>query len=387
MGSCANTIGKTTTQFVVVVFGVVRQAATFATRKAMTPVAPDAPTRRTTPAGAGEEPATSAPWHHQSLADAFATLNSGAAGLSDAEALARQAIHGANELVEQHARRPLAILWEQFTNVMVLILIAAALLSLGLGKFLEAGAILAIVVLFAVLGFIQEYRAEQAIAALKKLAVPSVRAFRNGALCAISARDFMPGDVIALEAGNLVPADVRISESINLRIQEAALTGESEPVEKHTDAIGNADAALGDRKNMAYMGTTITYGRGSALVVATGMQTELGTIARLLQAVPHDATPLQQRLDAVGKQLAVAGIIVAVLILGIGLAMGEQFGEMILTAISVAVAVIPEGLPSVVTFTVARPHDAARPVPGPAGAERRGSAGLYGDRGNPVRAD
>ena len=292
-------------------------------------------------------------WHCRDVSRTLSALDTTTTGLTDTTAGSRQRQYGTNELVEKGAKSPFAILWEQFTNVMVLILIAAAALSLVLGKFLEAGAILAIVVLFAILGFLQEYRAEKAIAALKKLAVPNVRAFRNGRLQEIPARDLVPGDLIALEAGNLVPADVRIIESVNLRIQEAALTGESEPIEKQIEPIAKADLPLGDRKNMGYMGTTVTYGRGSAVVVNTGMRTELGKIAGLLQAVKHEQTPLQQRLDTVGKQLAVAGIIVALLILGIGVAMGESLGDMILTAISVAVAVIPEGLPAVVTFTLA----------------------------------
>jgi Ca2+-transporting ATPase len=287
------------------------------------------------------------------VSESLSALDTTTTGLTDTTAGIRQRQYGTNELVEKGAKSPFAILWEQFTNVMVLILIAAAALSLVLGKFLEAGAILAIVVLFALLGFLQEYRAEKAIAALKKLAVPNVRAFRNGRLQEIPARDLVPGDLIALEAGNLVPADVRIIESVNLRIQEAALTGESEPIEKQIEPIAKAELPLGDRKNMGYMGTTVTYGRGSAVVVNTGMRTELGKIAGLLQAVKHEQTPLQQRLDTVGKQLAVAGIIVALLILGIGVAMGESLADMILTAISVAVAVIPEGLPAVVTFTLA----------------------------------
>jgi Ca2+-transporting ATPase len=291
-------------------------------------------------------------WYRLDVDNAIKRLRSRPNGLSDAEAKARLASAGPNELVDRGTKHPLHILWEQLTAVMVLILIGALVLSLFLGKFLESGAILAIVILFAILGFIQEYRAEKAIAALKKLAVPNVRVYR-GALREISARDLAPGDVIALEAGNIVPADVRIIESVNLRIQEAALTGESEPVEKETYAIDKDDVSLGDRRNMGYMGTQVTYGRGTALVVATGMRTELGKIATLLQDVKSEMTPLQQRLDGVGKQLAVAGIIVAVLVMAIGLIIGETLTDMLLTAISVAVAVIPEGLPAVVTFTLA----------------------------------
>jgi magnesium-transporting ATPase (P-type) len=172
-------------------------------------------------------------WHRRNVAGTLFILGSEGSGLSAEAPRARLSQYGPNELVEKGVKSPLAILWEQFTNVMVRILIAAAGLSLFLGKFLEAGAILAIVVLFAILGFLQEYRAERAIAALKKLAVPNVRTYRSGRLVEISARKLVPGDVIALEAGNVVPADVRLTESVNLRIQESALTGEFEPIEKH----------------------------------------------------------------------------------------------------------------------------------------------------------
>ncbi len=293
-------------------------------------------------------------WHTLTPQDTVHTLSSDAgAGLSVDEAARRLADSGPNELVERGSHSPWLLLWEQLTAVMVLILIAAAVLSLFLGKYLEAGAIGAIVILFALLGFFQEYRAEKAIAALKKLAIPAVRVLRGGRLQEIAARDLVPGDVIVLEAGSVVPADARILTSANLRIQEAALTGESEAVEKTTEALTRPDAPLGDRRNLAYMGTQVTYGRGTAIVVATGMNTELGRIATLLQDVGTELTPLQQRLDSVGKWLALAGVVVALLILGGGLLVGESLGEMLLTAISVAVAVIPEGLPAVVTFTLA----------------------------------
>lgn len=221
-------------------------------------------------------------WHCRDVMESLRALDTTAVGLTEVAASTRLRQYGPNELVEKGVKSPVVIVWEQFTNIMVLILIAAAGLSLVLSKFLEAGAILAIVVLFAILGFLQEYRAEKAIAALKKLAVPKVRVYRDGKLQEIPARDLVPGDVIALEAGNLVPADVRIIKSVNLRIQEAPLTGESEPIEKHIEPIEKAEAPLGDRKNMGYMGTTVTYGRGSAVVVNTGMRTELGRIAGLL---------------------------------------------------------------------------------------------------------
>ncbi|RRR73264.1 MAG: cation-translocating P-type ATPase [Candidatus Viridilinea halotolerans] len=312
------------------------------------------PTREAAPTT--PRPATSAPldaWYHYDLPTTIAALNTSATGLDAAAVALQREQYGSNELHAQQGRSPLRMLVEQFANTMVIILLAAALLSLFLDKRLEAGAIFAIVGLFTLLGFFQEYRAERAIAALKQLTVPSVRTYRDGQLAEVSARDLVPGDLILLEAGNILPADVRISASVNLRIQEAALTGESLPVSKVSEPLAQSNVSLADRRNMGYMGTTVSYGRGSAFVVATGMRTELGKIADLLQRVTHEPTPLQQRLDRVGKQLAIAGVAVALLILAVGLFMGEALGDMILTAISVAVAVIPEGLPAVVTFTLA----------------------------------
>ncbi|MDX1435382.1 MAG: cation-translocating P-type ATPase [Anaerolineales bacterium] len=298
--------------------------------------------------------AKSTPWHKQSLSEVQALLDTNAkSGLREPEIASRVAIYGPNELVEQGRKSPLRILWEQFTSTMVLILIAAAVLSALLGKSTETVAITAIVLLFGLLGFVQEYRAEQAIAALKKLSIPNVRTRRAGEIIEVPAPALVPGDVVLLEAGNLVPADLRLSESINLRIEEAALTGESEPVEKETRALAGESIPLGDRKNLAYMGTVVTYGRGAGIVVETGMNTELGKIASLIQGIKTETTPLQRQLDRVGKGLAVLGIAVAVLILIIGILSGESLEEMLLTAISVAVAVVPEGLPAVVTVTLA----------------------------------
>lgn len=276
-----------------------------------------------------------------------------ATGLATEDIPARQALSGLNELQEKRGVSPLKLLISQFTNTMVLILIAAAVVSGLLGKTTETVAIAAIVVLFALLGFLQEYNAEKAMAALKRLSVPLVRVRRNGQLQELSAKELVPGDVVLLEAGNAVPADLRIAESVNLRIQEAALTGESEPVEKNTDALQQENVPLADRRNMAYMGTVVTYGRGTAVVVGTGMATELGKIATLLQSVQREMTPLQQRLEKLGLQLAIGGVAVAALVMVIGLLNGETLDEMFLTAVSVAVAVVPEGLPAVVTVTLA----------------------------------
>ncbi len=293
------------------------------------------------------------PWHTLGIEETLVRLGTGRAGLTDAEAHRRLAEHGPNELTERGGRSPWRIVWEQVTAVMVLILLAAAGLSLALGKLLEAGAIAVIVGLFAGLGFLQEYRAEKAIAALRKLAVPTVRVVRDGRTTELAAVDLVPGDVVLIEAGNVIPADLRLLEAASLSIGEAALTGESEPIAKQVDALDRADVPLGDRRNLAFAGTSVATGRGSGVVVHTGMATELGHIADLLQSVGNHETPLQRRLDRVGKQLALAGVAVAALVVLIGLAGGEPIGDLVLTAISVAVAVIPEGLPAVVTFTLA----------------------------------
>lgn len=294
------------------------------------------------------------PWHTLDADRVLDDLRTDARlGLDADEAARRQAEIGPNELEERAGKSPVRILREQFTSTMVLILIAAAALSGVLGKPLETVAISAIVILFGVLGFLQEYRAERAMAALKQLAVPLVRVRRNGVVEERSARDLVPGDVVMIEAGTIVPADLRLLESANLRIQEAALTGESEPVEKHTAVVSDPQIALGDRRNMAYMGTVVTYGRGLGVVVATGMQTQLGRIAQLIQDVEQQQTPLQYRLDQVGRLLAAVGVLIAGLIMVIGVMRGETLNEMFLTAVSVAVAVVPEGLPAVVTVTLA----------------------------------
>jgi Ca2+-transporting ATPase len=293
-------------------------------------------------------------WYRQSSDEALAALGSSVSeGLSPAEAAQRLAEHGPNELAERGQRGPARILWEQVTSIMVLILLAAAALSAVLAKWTEAASILAIIVLFAGLGFAQEYRAERAMAALKQLAVPRARVRRGGTLLEVSARELVPGDVLLLEAGNLVPADVRLLEAASLRIQEAALTGESEPVEKNAAPLNGEHLALGDRRNLAYLGTLVTYGRATALVVATGMRTELGRIATLMQGTSDSLTPLQRRLDQLGKLLAAGGLVAALVVMLIGLVRGEPVTDMFLTAISVAVAVVPEGLPAVVTFTLA----------------------------------
>ncbi len=293
-------------------------------------------------------------WHTANPEDVAATLRvDTASGLDPTSVEEARSLHGSNVLVQSRGTSPLKILWQQFTATLVLILIAAAGLSAYLGKTLEAVAIMAIVVLFGLLGFFQEYRAERAIAALRTMSTPVVRVRRGGQVAEISAEQIVVGDVVLLEAGSVVPADMRLVDVAGLRIQEAPLTGESEPVDKSVAMLTLEEAPLGDRVNMAYMGTSVTYGRGSGIVTSVGMATELGKVAGLIQGVEQEATPLQVRLNSVGRSLAFVGVGAAAVVGGMGLAVGEPIEDVLLTAISTMVAVVPEGLPAVVTLTLA----------------------------------
>ncbi len=292
-------------------------------------------------------------WYELSAADTLAELKTDAkAGLSDSEAGQRLAEYGHNELVERGLKSPWKIFWEQLTSTLVLVLIVAAVVSAFLGDFKDATAIMLIVVLNAVLGFRQEYSAEKAMAALKKLAVPVVKVRRNGSVYEISARELVPGDIIMLEAGDLAPADARLLSSANLRVEEAALTGESVPVEKAPDITVSEGAGVGDRRNMVHMGTIVVYGHGEAVVTDTGMNTQLGRIADMIQTVEHEPTPLQNRLDRLGKVLAAVALAIVVVIFVLGWLRGEDLRLMFLTAVSLAVAAVPEGLPAVVTIAL-----------------------------------
>jgi Ca2+-transporting ATPase len=275
-----------------------------------------------------------------------------ATGLSESEGARRLSEFGRNELIESGIKSPWLIFLDQMKELMVIILIIAAVISALLGDYSDAIAIGAIVILNAVLGFSQEYRAEKAMAALKKLAVPSVKVRRNGEVSEISAVNLVAGDIVLLEAGNFVPADCRVLESADLQTQEAALTGESLPVRKTSEALGQPDLALADRRNMVYMGTHITSGRGKAVVAETGMRTELGRIAGMIQTVHREATPLQKRLAQLGKVLAAAALFIVVLIFILGWFRGEDLEILFLTAVSIAVAAVPEGLPAVMTIAL-----------------------------------
>lgn len=248
-------------------------------------------------------------WHALSVEDVLEKLHSPIEkGLSSAEAARRVQQYGPNQLTEAPKRTFLQMVIAQLNSFVVILLIVAAIISAVVAAvqhepYIESAAILAIVVLNAIMGVVQESRAEQALAALKKLAAPEAQTLRDGHRVSVPASQLVPGDIIFLEAGNFVPADIRLVEAVNLNIEEAALTGESVPVKKTAVDVMAADASLGDRKNTAFMGTVVSYGRGQGVAVSTGMHTQLGLIARMLQSVEIEETPLQRRLDQLGKTL------------------------------------------------------------------------------------
>ena len=291
-------------------------------------------------------------WHRLNIPEVLELLGTGIKGLSTNAAEEKLLQFGANELQEGKKKSIIFILLSQFKDVMILILLAAAIVSGIVGDFTDTIVILIIVLLNALVGFIQEYRAEKAMLALKQMAVTQARVYRDGSIVWLPATVLVPGDVVLLEAGNAVPADARIIESINLKIEEASLTGESHAIDKIIDSLEGDDLPLGDKKNMAFKGTFVTYGRGTAIVIATGMQTELGRIAKLLQE-DETLTPLQQRMTSFGKKLSLLVLFLCVLFFVAGWLRGEDVFKMIMTSISLAVAAIPEALPAVITISLA----------------------------------
>ncbi len=292
-------------------------------------------------------------WHTRSIDDVRAALDTGASGLSDAEAAARLDKHGYNELPRADLVSPWKILAEQFRNVLIIILLIAVGLSAMLGEALEA-VVIAIIVLFAIaLGFVQEFRAERAMEALRKMAAPNAKVIRAGREQTVPAREVVPGDLVLLGAGDRIPADLRLTEAVNLRVNEAALTGESLPVDKTTESLTGLDLAVGDRVNLAYSGTDVAYGRGRGIVVETGLSTEFGRVTGMLAGVEQVPTPLQRNLDKVGRVLAITAGVVVALIAGLGVLRGEPILEMFIFGVALAVAVVPEALPAVVTISLA----------------------------------
>jgi len=292
-------------------------------------------------------------WHQKGIDDVLTQLNAPATGLSAREARDRLARVGPNELQALSAISPWHTLAAQFTNVLVVILLAATALSGLLGHGLEA-VVIAVIVLFAVLlGFVQEHRAERALAALRRMAAPVAHAIRDGVERTLPAREIVPGDLILLRAGDRVPADARISLAINLAIDEATLTGESAAVEKRASALDPVALPIGDRINMVYAGTLVARGRGQAVVVATGMSTEFGRISGLVQTVRSGRTPLQENLDRLGSVLGKAALAIVAIIVGLGMWRGMPPLDMFIFGIALAVAVVPEALPAVVTISLA----------------------------------
>ncbi len=292
-------------------------------------------------------------WHCLTCEEALNKLSSTTEGLSATEAVLRLERYGQNLITAEHRASPLKLLFQQFQNVLIITLLIATGLSAFLGHGLEAIAIVVIVVFAVLLGFIQEYRAEKAIDALKMMAAPLARVRRDGKEVSIPASDLVPGDLLLLNAGDRVAADARVLQSNNLRADEASLTGESLPSEKDSQSIPQKDAAPGDRRNMVFAGTMISYGRASAVVVSTGMLTEFGRIAAMLQAVETEKTPLQNNLDKVGTMLARAALVIVLVIVALGLFRGQSFIDMLIFGIALAVAVVPEALPAVVTISLA----------------------------------
>ncbi|MBN1564298.1 MAG: cation-translocating P-type ATPase [Anaerolineae bacterium] len=306
---------------------------------------------------------TSSTWHAMPLPDVLDALETDAEqGLSEQEATARLTKYGPNALREQPRPTFWARLLSQFQSFVIYILIFAAILSAALGDWVEAAAITAIVILNAALGVVQEGKAEEALAALKRLASPDATVIRGGRQQSVPASEIVPGDVVVLEAGNYIPADIRLIDAVNLKVDEASLTGESVPVDKRADITVAKDAIIGDRKNMAYMSTTATYGRGKAVIVNTGMQTEIGKIADMIQSTGEEETPLQRRLDELGRTLSIAALaiclLVGVVIFAREMTSGDftvvdALTESLMTAVALAIAAVPEGLPAIVTINLA----------------------------------
>ncbi len=291
--------------------------------------------------------------HTLSATEVLGALDARPQGLTGEEAAERLAAVGPNTLPESGGRSVPSMVFDQFKDFLILLLLAAAVVSGVLGEAADTIAILVIVVLNAVIGVVQEYRAQRAMEALREMAAETATVRRDGTVIEVPAAELTLGDVVLLDAGRVVPADVRLIETAGLRIAEAALTGESVPVDKDADTVVQADAPVGDRQDMAYKGTQVVYGRGAGVVAAVGLGTELGRIADLLGGTADVKTPLQKRLAQFGKGLGAAALGLCAIVFAVGVARGESVLVMFLTAVSLAVAAVPEALPAVATITLA----------------------------------
>ncbi|KRQ86795.1 Calcium-transporting ATPase 1 [Caloramator mitchellensis] len=285
--------------------------------------------------------------------EVFNELNTSDRGLTNDEVKKRIEEYGFNEFKEKKTRTTFQKFMDQFKDFLVLILIGAAIISGFVGEVADSIIILLVVIINATLGVIQENKAEESLKALKKMAAPLAHVIRNGISLEIPVREIVPGDLVVLEAGRYVPADLRLIETSNLKIEESSLTGESVPVEKNDRALDSENIGIGDRKNMAFMSSMVTYGRGKGIVVATGMKTEIGKIADMLANVEEEQTPLQIKLEEAGKWMGIAALVICGIMFIVGILKGKELLEMFMTSISLAVAAIPEGLPAVVTIVLA----------------------------------
>ena len=292
-------------------------------------------------------------WFTMQAAEVLKALETPAQGLSRAEATRRLEQYGPNVLKEEEKISPWEILFGQFKNFLIILLLVATVLSLFLGETLDAIVIFAIVIASALLGFYQEYRAERAMEALKAMSSPTATVLRDGEEAEIPSAEVVPGDIILLTAGDRMPADGRLIEAANARIDEAALTGESTAVHKEANRVMAQDASIGDRKNMVFAGTVMTYGRARAVVTGTGMETEFGKIAKMLQEVEEEPTPLAQKMDYIGKRLGIACLIISAVVMTLGVLRGNPILEMFIWAVSLAIAAVPEALAAVVTGALA----------------------------------
>jgi P-type Ca2+ transporter type 2C len=292
-------------------------------------------------------------WHSLTAKDCLGLLESQPAGLTESHVEERRQKYGANQLVEGEKMSLLTIFFNQFRDFMIIVLLAATLISGILGEYTDAITIIAIIVLNGILGFIQEVKAERSLATLKELTAPMARIRRDGNVVTVPAKELVPGDIVLLEGGDRVPADGRILTSAGLDVEESSLTGESVPVTKQANTVVDPASPVGDRVNMVYMGTLVTRGKGEVLVTETGMSTEMGKIAGLMQQSEESLTPLQRRLDQLGKVLVWVALGITVLVVMTGVMHGHKLYEMFLAGVSLAVAAIPEGLPAIVTIALA----------------------------------
>jgi len=308
-------------------------------------------------------------WHAKSPEETLKELNSAETGLSQSEAHKRLAEFGPNELKKEAGTSPIKMFFEQFTDILIIILLIATALSVAVGEYIDAIVIIAIVLATAILGFVEEFRSEKAVEALKKMTAPTATVLRDGKDARIPTSEIVPGDIILLYTGDKVPADARLVESVNLKIDEASLTGESSPVNKNVTSCGD-ETALNDRRNMAFTGTVVVYGRGKAVVTTTGMNTEFGKIAKMVQMTEEEVTPLEKRTQSIGKWIGILSVAICLAVGVIGIVEGRNIIDMILWGISLAVAAVPEALPAIVTgalavgmYRMARVHTIVKKLP------------------------